>query len=249
METKPNITPGGQMNAQPGPGAAQGSVMGRPEGRIDRLITLPFSKSLEISFKSLRVRFFRSMITISSLVLAVSFLAFVLVNLDVATGLLAQGGREAAQALSAAGYDVDLAGGAVAMSAKERWIVFLSLLVCTVGIVNAQLMSVTERFSEIGVMKCLGALDSMILRLFLLEAAMQGLAGSFAGSLLGCLFALLTGAIRFGLAAWTDVSWLGALGSVGLATLAGCLLSLLGVLYPALLAARMEPIKAIRAEH
>jgi ABC-type antimicrobial peptide transport system permease subunit len=66
---------------------------------------------------------------------------------------------------------------------------------------------------------------------------------------LGCLFSLLTGAARFGLAAWTDISWAGALGSVGLATLAGCLLSLLGVLYPALLAARMEPIKAIRAEH
>jgi hypothetical protein len=223
--------------------------MDRPQGRIDRLITLPFSKSVEISFKSLRVRFFRSMITVSSLVLAVSFLAFVLVNLDVATGLLTHGGSHAATVLSAAGYDVDQAGGAVAMSAKERWIVILSLLVCTVGIINAQLMSVTERFSEIGVMKCLGALDSMILRLFLLEAAMQGLAGALAGSVLGCLFSLLTGAARFGLAAWTDISWAGALGSVGLATLAGCLLSLLGVLYPALLAARMEPIKAIRAEH
>jgi len=222
--------------------------MDRPKGRIDRLISLSFAKSLQISFQSLRVRFFRSMITVSSLVLAVSFLAFVLVNLDVASGLLAHGGRDAAAALSAAGYDVGQGGG-VSMAAKERWIVFLSLLVCTVGIVNAQLMSVTERFSEIGVMKCLGALDSMILRLFLLEAAMQGLAGSLAGAVLGCLFSLLTGVVRFGLAAWTDVSWLGVLGSVGLATLAGCLLSLLGVLYPALMAARMEPIKAIRAEH
>ncbi|WP_285906654.1 ABC transporter permease [Pseudodesulfovibrio pelocollis] len=223
--------------------------MDKPQGRIDRLITLSFAKSVEISFKSLRVRFFRSMITVSSLVLAVSFLAFVLVNLDVASGLLAHGGRDAATVLSAAGYDVDGSGGGVSMAAKERWIVFLSLLVCTVGIINAQLMSVTERFSEIGVMKCLGALDSMILRLFLLEAAMQGLAGSLAGAVLGSLFSLLTGAVRFGLAAWVHVSWLGVLGSVGLATLAGCLLSLLGVLYPALVAARMEPINAIRAEH
>lgn len=219
--------------------------MAKPE----RLISLPFSKSVEISFKSLRVRFFRSMITVSSLVLAVSFLSFVLVNLDIAAGMLAHGGKEAARALSQAGYDVDLAQGAVAMSAKERWIVLLSLLVCTVGIVNAQLMSVTERFSEIGVMKCLGALDSMILRLFLLEAAMQGLAGAFAGALLGCLFSLLTGGVRFGFAVLGDLSAAGLLGSIGLATLAGCALSLLGVTYPAWLAARMDPIKAIRAEH
>jgi ABC-type antimicrobial peptide transport system permease subunit len=239
--------PDSSLPADRNPG--RGSLMDRPEGQIDRLITLPFSKSVEISFKSLKVRFFRSMITVSSLVLAVSFLAFVLVNLDVAAGLLANGGHDAARALSAAGYDVNLADGVVSMSAKERWIVILSLLVCTVGIINAQLMSVTERFSEIGVMKCLGALDSMILRLFLLEAAMQGLLGAAIGSMLGCLFSLLGGALRFGFAAWTTLPWLGVLGSVGLATLAGCLLSLIGVLYPALLAARMEPIKAIRAEH
>jgi len=223
--------------------------MSKSAPQVERLISLPFSKSLEISFKSLKVRFFRSMITISSLVLAVSFLSFVLVNLDIAVGLLKNGGSEAARALSLAGYDVNLAQGAVAMSAKERWIVILSLLVCTVGIINAQLMSVTERFSEIGVMKCLGALDSMILRLFLLEATMQGLAGATAGALLGCLFSLLVGGIRFGFAALGDLSLLSMLGSVGIAIVGGCTLSLFGVLYPAWLAARMEPINAIRAEH
>jgi len=237
------VNPEGTRMSKPG------SAMGRPEGRIDRLVSLPFSKSLEISFKSLKVRFFRSLITIFSLVLAVLFLSFVLVNLDMATGLLKHGGREAARALMQAGYDVNLTDGSVTMSAKERWIVILSLLVCTVGIINAQLMSVTERFSEIGVMKCLGALDSMILRLFVLEAAMQGLAGATMGAILGCFFSLLSGAVRFGLASWGSLSWLSALGSVGFAILAGCILSLIGVLYPALLAARMEPINAIRAEH
>lgn len=225
------------------------TVMDSPQRRVDKLISLPFSKSVEISFKSLRVRFFRSMITVSSLVLAVSFLAFVLVNLDIAGGLLDNGGKEAAHALSIAGYDVNLSAGEVSMSAKERWIVILSLLVCTVGIINAQLMSVTERFSEIGVMKCLGALDSMILKLFMLEAAMQGLTGSAIGALLGCLISLLTGAVRFGWEAWASLSWPSLLGSFGVATLGGCLLSLVGVLYPALLAARMSPINAIRAEH
>lgn len=217
--------------------------------KIQRAISLPWAKSLEISFKSLQVRFFRSMITVSSLVLAVSFLSFVLVNLDVAAGILRTGGESAAKILLDAGYDVDMDSGRVAMSAKERWIVILSLLVCTVGIVNAQLMSVTERFSEIGVMKCLGALDSMVLRLFLLEAAMQGLLGAGAGALLGFLFSLLAGLIRFGTEAITSLPLPAVLGSVALATLSGILLSLLGVLYPAILAMRMRPINALRAEH
>ena len=77
----------------------------------------------------------------------------------------------------------------IASTAKQRWIVFLSLLVCVVGIINAQLMSVTERFREIGTLKCLGALDRFIVRIFVIEATMQGLAGGIIGALLGVLVA------------------------------------------------------------
>jgi len=245
VEIQP-VNHGGMMGWH---GREQKGLTENQEDRIKRLITLPFAKSVEISFKSLKVRFFRSMITVSSLVLAVSFLSFVLVNLDIASGLLREGGTDAARSLALAGYDVNLAQGLVAMSAKERWIIILSLLVCTVGIINAQLMSVTERFSEIGVMKCLGALDSMILKLFLLEAAMQGIFGAAIGAVTGFVFSLVTGFFRFGPMALSGLSLTDALGSVGLATLGGCSLSLIGVLYPALLAARMEPINAIRAEH
>lgn len=216
---------------------------------IRRAIVLPWSKSFEISFKSLRVRFFRSMITVSSLVLAVAFLAFVLVSLNVAEGVLISGGEDAAKKLLDAGYDVRAESGTVAMTPKERWIVFLSMLVCVVGIVNAQLMSVTERFREIGVMKCLGALDAIVLRLFLLEAAMQGISGSLAGALAGGLFAWLAGWIRFGFDAVTSIPLESVALSLGAALLGGLLLSVAGVLYPAVVAARMRPVNAIRAEH
>ena len=215
---------------------------------ISRQVVLPFKKSLEISFKSLRVRFFRSMITTMSLVLAVSFLSFVWVGTDTANGLLATGDPELHQSLLNAGYDLEPGATSAGSSAKERWIVILSLLVCVVGIVNAQLMAVTERFREIGTIKCLGALDSFVLRLFVLEAGMQGLAGAGLGSLLGAVAALLSGLIRFGFVAWQNISWLAVLESIAFATAVGCLLSLMGVIYPALVAARMQPVEAMRVE-
>lgn len=216
---------------------------------VDRLVVLPFRKSVEIAFQSIRVRFFRSMITTMSLVLAVSFLSFASVNTDAANGLLQTGDPAFRQALIQAGHDLSENDRSVGSSPKQRWIVMLSLLVCVVGIVNAQLMAVTERFREIGTMKCLGALDRFIVRLFLLEAFMQGAAGAAGGALIGAVFALLNGMLRFGTPVVTAVSWADVGGSVLVAVGTGCLLSVGGALYPALLAARMQPVDAMRVEH
>lgn len=220
-----------------------------PRKHTDRLVVLPFQKSLEISWQSIRVRFFRSLITTMSLVLAVSFLSFVNVNNDIANGFLSTRDTVLREALNRSGYDLSPEDTRVGSSPKMRWIVILSLLVCVVGIVNAQLMAVTERFREIGTMKCLGALDSFILRLFLLEAGMQGLVGSAIGAVSGGLFALLNAVLRFGMVAFTSLSWMEAAVSMLFATGVGCLLSLLGVLYPAIVAARMLPVEAMRVEH
>ncbi len=227
--------------------------------KISRQVVLPFRKSLEISIKSIKVRFFRSMITVIGLILAVAFLGFVLAGADVATGLLLSGDPGLRAVLIKAGYDLppqppetagadqaDLEG--VGTGAKERWIVILSLLVCTVGIVNAQLMAVTERFREIGTMKCLGALDSFVLRLFLIEAGLQGLAGSFLGAILGAVAAILAGLFRFGAAAVIHLPWGALVLSMGAAVAVGFVLSLLGVVYPAVVAARMRPVEAMRVQ-
>ena len=215
---------------------------------ISRLVVLPFKKSVEIAYKSIKVRFFRSLITTMSLVLAVSFLSFVNVTNDIANGLLASHDPALRQALVRSGYDLSPEDTSVASSPKQKWIIVLSLLVCVVGIVNAQLMAVTERFREIGTMKCLGALDRFVLRLFLLEASMQGLVGSVAGAVAGAIFALINNFIRFGTVVFVELTWLNVLFSILLASLIGCFLSLVGVFYPALVAARMQPVEAMRVE-
>jgi ABC-type antimicrobial peptide transport system permease subunit len=194
------------------------------------------------------VRFFRSLITTLSLVLAIAFLSFVNVGTDVADGMLASGRPQLRQMLIQAGYDIGVADTSVASTAKQRWIVILSLVVCVVGIVNAQLMAVTERFREIGTMKCLGALDRFILRLFMLEAGMQGLAGGAVGALAGASFSLVNSALSFGWAAVVYVSWSQVAFSTIVSIGVGFLLSLLGVLYPAALAAKMQPVEAMRVE-
>jgi ABC-type antimicrobial peptide transport system permease subunit len=135
-----------------------------------------------------------------------------------------------------------------AAPSKDIWLVAIALVVATIGIINSMLMAVTERYKEIGTMKCLGALDRFVLRLFILEAGMQGLAGAAVGALAGTLFALAGGLARFGLAAVQLASVADVAASLAEATAIGVLLSLLGVLYPAWVAARMQPVEAMRVE-
>ena len=215
---------------------------------VARQVVLPFKKSVEIAFKSIQVRFFRSLITTMSLILAISFFSFINVSTDVANGMLATHDAAFRQALIRSGYDLEPEEKSVGNSPKQQWLVILSLLVCVVGIVNAQLMAVTERFREIGTMKCLGALDRFILRLFLIESGMQGVVGAGIGALAGGLCALANAVLRFGFKAVTVVIWQDVAVSISIATGVGLMLSLVGVLYPAILAARMQPVEAMRVE-
>jgi len=110
------------------------------------------------------------------------------------------------------------------------------------------LMSVTERFSEIGTMKCLGALDSLIVELFLLETTFQGVVGTTIGISIGLVLAFAEGVILYGSAAWRVVP-LGAIAQlVGICALVGIGLTIAGALYPAWRAAKMQPVDAMRSE-
>jgi len=131
---------------------------------------------------------------------------------------------------------------------RTIWIVVISLAVTIIGVANALLMSVTERFREIGTMKCLGALSSFIRRLFLIESALIGLAGSVIGVLTGTLLTMVVYGFMYGFAlTFGAVSYRGlapaALGTV----VTGTLLAVLAALYPARFASRMVPAAALRS--
>jgi putative ABC transport system permease protein len=117
----------------------------------------------------------------------------------------------------------------------------IGVSIAFVGIVNTMLMSVTERFIEFGVLKANGWSNADVLRLIAFESAFLGLGGGLVGSVLGWL---ATHAIN---AHWPTRVHLYAgprllLGSVAFSIVMG----ILGGLYPALRAARMMPMDAIR---
>ena len=130
----------------------------------------------------------------------------------------------------------------------DTWVVFMALLTCTVGIANAMLMSVTERFREIGTMKCLGAPDTLVVKLFLLESAMLGVVGAGFGIVTGIVVALLAAVLQFGSFGPSQFPFISGLTTVGFAVLCGIALSVVGAVYPTLVASRMQPVDALRVE-
>lgn len=135
---------------------------------------------------------------------------------------------------------------------KERfrgiWIGVISLLVTVIGITNAMLMSVTERFREIGTMKCLGALSSFVTQMFVLEASIMGLVGGIFGAIAGAILAICVYAITYGGAlVFGSLPLLTVLLFGGLSILAGVILSVIAALYPARVAAAMVPATALRS--
>ena len=133
-------------------------------------------------------------------------------------------------------------------SVRGIWIMVVALLVTTMGIANALLMSVTERFREIGTMKCLGALSGFIRRVFLLESALLGLVGGLLGALGGIGLALAGYSIGYGTALVMAAAEPLLFVLYGLVcTVIGVALSMVAALYPANIAAGMTPATALRS--
>lgn len=115
----------------------------------------------------------------------------------------------------------------------------ISLVVAGILVMNVMLVAVSQRTSEIGLLKAVGAPSSDVHHLFLAEAVWLSLAGGVAGLILGQLGSLLIRLAYPQLPAWPPV-W-ASVGGVGIAFLTGVLASLL----PAARAARLDPVQAL----
>jgi len=131
----------------------------------------------------------------------------------------------------------------------------IALLVASFGISNTMIMSIRERTREIGIMKAIGGSDGEIMRIFFVEASLIGLLGGALGVIAGWLvdrvanvlanrwIARQTGqAMRH--VEFFSIPWYLWAGAIVFAVM----VSLIAAIYPALRAAKVDPIQALRHE-
>jgi len=117
----------------------------------------------------------------------------------------------------------------------------ISLLVGGIGIMNIMLATVLERTREIGIRRAIGARQSDIIRQFLMEAVLI----SIVGGLIGIGFGFTLSRLIATAAGWSTVV---TTSSIAIAFGVSVFIGLLFGIYPAVQAARLDPIEAIRYE-
>jgi putative ABC transport system permease protein len=193
---------------------------------MGKRIEFPLIEAFWISVEQIRKRLKRSLVVVGSIALGISLLT----HLEMTNVILA-----------AYMKNMD-----IAIEAYQFWLIVVSLLVCGIGLVNANLIAVYERFREIGTMKCLGALDQHVMKLFLIESLIFGLVGGVLGFAIGTLTAIASSSVQLG----TNVLWITPLNTtlkyLALITGLSALLSVISTVYPAVRAAKLNPVEALR---
>ncbi|MEI6511699.1 MAG: FtsX-like permease family protein [bacterium] len=192
-------------------------------------VQLPISRAYRIAIQSIRVRFFRSIITAIGIVLGIAFY----VSVQTTRMLMVVDRNDPSM---------------IETEARLKWLVWASLLMCLVGITNAMLMSVTERYKEIGTMKCLGATDSFIVKIFLIESCLMGVIASTTGAALGFVLIILVRALGDGWKVLNQLTLHGVGMVIGSALAIGIVLTVIAAIAPAIRAARMPAAAALRVE-
>lgn len=126
----------------------------------------------------------------------------------------------------------------------------IGITVASLGIVNTMVMSILERYREIGIMKAVGATDGDVQRIFLFESGAIGLLGGLFGLFLAAATSfVINGVINAFMArqgaprmAYFNFPWWLCLGAIAFSIL----VSLLAGIYPTRRAARVDPVVALR---
>jgi putative ABC transport system permease protein len=126
----------------------------------------------------------------------------------------------------------------------------IAIVVASLGIINTMVMSILERYKEIGIMKAVGASDRDVKKIFFFEAGVIGFMGGVFGLALGWIVSLLINLIINGFANREGVpyinffsfTWWLCLGAI----VFSILVSLIAGIYPTIRASRVDPVVALR---
>jgi len=193
-------------------------------------ITFSFSDALRLGYDQIVRRRDRAFINVASISLGIAFLSTLLLTDSFYRTYSLQGGAP------------------LGVETYQYWLMFVALIVTTVGITNAMLIAVYERYREIGTMKCIGAMDRHILLLFLVEALIQGGIGGVAGYILGIGGALLSTGFTTGFDIILKVPLMEMITYFGGSVILSMILSVLATIYPAYRAAKLNPVEALSYE-
>jgi putative ABC transport system permease protein len=122
------------------------------------------------------------------------------------------------------------------------WLIgIITVLGSSIALMNIMIVSVTERTREIGVRKALGAKRSTIAFQFFIETMLIGQLGGLVGIILGIL-------IGYGIATALDFAFVIPWGAIMAAFITSFIVAVVSGLYPAIKAAFLDPIEALRYE-
>ncbi|WAC05009.1 MAG: ABC transporter permease [Methanoregula sp.] len=122
----------------------------------------------------------------------------------------------------------------------------ISMIVAGVSILNIMMMSVTERIKEIGIMRSIGAQKQEVMRMFLYEALILGIAGSLIGGVLSLLGGYAISSMMLQTTKYLFVP--SSLINIVYGVSFGIVVCLVCGIYPAWRAANLNPIDALRHE-
>ena len=200
------------------------------ESTVPGSVHFTIRDAIRLGYDYVKRRLDRAVINIASVALAISFLSSLLL-----TDTFYQT------------YSM-IEGVSLSVETYQYWLVFVALAVSIVGITNAMLIAVYERYNEIGTMKCIGALDKHILMLFVVEAVIQGFFGGVIGFGFGVVAALISTSFTTGLGIILKVPLSNLTLFSGEIILLSLVLSVVATLYPAWRASRLNPVEALNYE-